>query len=46
MTEINELIFAYGLAGVVVGMITGLLLVWLLRHTYLPVNSPRGYKSA
>jgi hypothetical protein len=46
MTEINELIFAFGVIGAVVGMITGLLLVWLLRHTYLPVNSPRGYKSA
>ena len=45
-TETNELIFAFGLAGAVVGMIAGLLLVWLLRRSSLPQARSRGCESA
>lgn len=45
-TETTGLILGFAVIGAVVGMITGLFLIWLLRHSYLAAGSTRGYKSA
>jgi hypothetical protein len=46
VSETTGLILGFGLMGAVVGMITGTLLIWLLRQSYLPIASLSGQKPA